>query len=288
MVRSLPQTDGPSFRTFPADTLPLDSEGCTLEAGSVVMRLQPAAAFELHHDGRRPMLVFAFGAAQGMAQNEDGQARAVASRAGSFALLRPGVRSNYRNSEPLEVLTIAYAPETAVGAAPLAEPEGARLDPGVRALAHEVRRVMLQEAFPDHDYIEALALAMLARAVQVADGAAPQRGQGMIAPFKLRRVVAHIDDRLAEKITVEELARVAGLSTAHFARAFRQTMGEAPHHFILSRRIARVRELLTDAALDLATVAFRAGFSSHAHMTSAFQKQMGLSPAAYRAALAAG
>lgn len=287
MAFSVARTNVPAPRAFPAGGLAADAQVLTLEANSVVMRLQPPAAFELRYDGQRPMLVFAFGAAQGTALIEGGQARAVASRAGTFALLRPGVTSCFRHPDPLEVLAVAYDADAPAGQAPFAEPEGDVADPGVRALAHEARRVMLQEAFPDRDYIEALGRAMLARAVQVVDGAAPQRGRGLIAPFKLRRVIGHIEARLADKITVQELAEVADLSTAHFARAFRQTTGEAPHHFILSRRIARVRDLLDETTLDLATVAFRAGFSSHAHMTSAFQKQMGMSPAAYRAATAA-
>jgi AraC family transcriptional regulator len=107
-----------------------------------------------------------------------------------------------------------------------------------------------------------------------------------ISPFKLRRVVEHIEARLDSRIPVQELAELAGLSTAHFARAFRQATGEAPHNFILNRRVARVQELLRDTELDLATVAARAGFASHAHMSNVFRRRTSLAPTAYRAALA--
>ena len=105
-----------------------------------------------------------------------------------------------------------------------------------------------------------------------------------LSPFRLRRVVDHIEARLDSRITVAELAELAELSTAHFTRTFRQATGEAPHRFILSRRIARVRQLLRDPTLDLATVAIRAGFSSHAHMSSVFRRLIGVAPTAYRAA----
>lgn len=286
MLRSAARAKVPAIEASAATAMSASAQVLTLKANSVVMRLQPPAAFELNYDGQRPVLVFAFGPVRGAAVIEGGQSRTVDSRAGTFALLRPGVRSSFSHPDPLEVLAVAYDADAPAGQAPFAEPSGDVADPGVRALAQEARRVMLQEAFPDRDYMEALGRAMLARAVQVVDGGAPQRGRGLIAPFRMRRVLDHIESRLAEKITVEDLAQVADLSPAHFARAFRQTAGEAPHHFILSRRIARVRELLRDPGLDLATVAFRAGFSSHAHMTSAFRKQMGVSPAAYRAATA--
>ncbi|WP_374573992.1 helix-turn-helix domain-containing protein [Phenylobacterium sp.] len=286
MLRSIARASGPANGPLAAANAPAAAEALSFQANSVTLRLQPAAAFELRHDGERPMLAFAFGAAQGEAAVEGGRPRAVSSRAETFALLRPGVRSVFRHPDPLEVLTLAYD-ETALADHPEpGEPSGDIADPGVRALAHEARRVLLQEAVPDRDYLEAIGQAMLARAVQVIDGGAPQRGRGLIAPFRMRRVLEHIESRLDEKISVGELAQVAGLSEAHFARAFRHTMGEAPHRFILSRRIERVRELLGRTDLDLASVAFRAGFSSHAHMTSAFHRQLGMSPAAYRAALA--
>ncbi|MFN3520957.1 MAG: helix-turn-helix domain-containing protein [Phenylobacterium sp.] len=259
----------------------------SLKANSVLMRLQPPSAFELRYEGDRPLLIYAFGAVQGTAVIEGGRARPVASRAGTFALLRPGVRSSFSHPEPLEVLAVAYDPDAPAGVAPPGEPAGELADAGMRNLAHEARRVLLEEARPDSDYLEALGRAMLARAVQVADGSAPQRGRGLIAPFKMRRVLEHIDANLPERLSVQDLAQVADLSPSHFARAFRQTTGEAPHHYILSRRIEKVREFLHETDLDLATVAFRAGFSSHAHMTSAFRKQMGMSPTAYRAAVTA-
>jgi AraC family transcriptional regulator len=133
----------------------------------------------------------------------------------------------------------------------------------------------------------ALGKAMLARALQVIDQGAPPRGRVALSPFRLRRVVDHVEARLDSRITVQDLADLAQLSTAHFTRAFRQATGEAPHHFILSRRVARVRQLLRDSALDLTTVAIRAGFSSHAHMTSVFRRLTGVAPAAYRAAAGA-
>ena len=92
----------------------------------------------------------------------------------------------------------------------------------------------------------------------------------------------HIDSRLSERITVNELATVAGLSRGYFSRAFHAETGESPHNFILTRRLEAVRQQLDDGADDLALVAARTGFSSHGHMTTAFGHAFGVSPRAYR------
>ena len=259
----------------PADALVAQSSRIvTVQAGAVIVRHQPPGPFELDYDGGRPVLLFSFGAV-------GGHGSGPACRADSFALLRPGGAISLSHPDPVEVMAVAFEPQ-ALPASAEAPPFDV-VDPGVRALAHELRRVLMQEAEPDRAYLEAVGRAMLVRAVYVLAHRDPGATRALIAPFKLRRVVEHIEAHLAEPITVAELAGISDLSTAYFARLFRQATGEAPHAFILSRRVARVQEMLGETALDLATVAYRAGFSSHAHMTTAFKRKLGLSPAAYRA-----
>lgn len=259
-----------------------------------------AVSFELgsvdgcwSYDGVRPQLRLTFDAGQGIAAFQDAAARGVACSPGSFALLVPGMRVRIRHDRPFEILALTFGPDALAGrtdlgaglAATFGDPSVRTMDPGVWTLAVEARRVLVEEPAPDRGYMAALGEAMLARALQVIGQGAPHRGRAAISPFRLRRVIDHIEARLDGKVTVRELAFLAELSTAHFTRAFRQATGEAPHRFILSRRIARVRELLRDSTLDLTTVAVRAGFSSHAHMTSAFRRLTGPAPAAYRAAV---
>lgn len=259
-----------------ADVLiPTAARTVTVQAGGVIVRHQPPGPFDLAYDGARPVLLFSFGAV-------GGHGHGPACRADSFALLRPGGPVELNHPDPVEVLAFAFEPRSmppSLEATPFD-----MVDPGVRALAHEARRILLQEEAPDRDYLEALGRAVLVRAMHVIERRDPAGARALIAPFKLRRVVEHIETHLADTITVAELAAISDLSTAYFARLFRQATGETPHAFILSRRVARVQELLADPDLDLATVAYRAGFSSHAHMTTAFKRKLGLSPVAYRTA----
>ena len=99
---------------------------------------------------------------------------------------------------------------------------------------------------------------------------------------RLRRVLDHISVHLADEITVAELARVAGLSTFHFARMFALAVGISPNRYV-SR--LRLEQAMADAAagkLSLAQIAFKSGFSSQASFTRAFRRATGITPGEYR------
>lgn len=124
-----------------------------------------------------------------------------------------------------------------------------------------------------------LADAMLARVpvVQV-DG-------GGLAAWRLRRVEGFAGANLGRTIRLAELAQVAGLSTFHFSRAFRQTTGHAPQAWLLRQRLERAQELLAGGGLPLPDAAIEAGFCSHAHLTATFRRLLGTTPSAWRATL---
>jgi AraC family transcriptional regulator len=277
----------------PAEPPPATQSGAlAFDADAVLFELG-AVGPHWSYDALRPQLRFTFDGGRASAAFQDAPARGVTCSPGSFLVLTPGMRVRTHHDNPLEILALTFGPDALAGRSDLSaslaaiagEPPVRSLDPGVWTLAVEARRVLVEEPHPDPGYMAALGKAMLARALQVIERGAPPRGRTAISPFRLRRVIDHIEVRLGSKITVQELANLAELSAAHFTRAFRQATGEAPHHFVLSRRIVRVRELLRDPQLDLTTVAIRAGFSSHAHMTSVFRRLTGLTPAAYRAAV---
>lgn len=115
-------------------------------------------------------------------------------------------------------------------------------------------------------------------------GAADPRASacGGLSPWRERRVVEYLEARLAEDMSLAELAAVAGLSPNHFCTAFRITMGEPPHRWLVRRRIERARDLLADPRLSVTDVALAVGFGSSAHFATAFRKIVGTTPSAYR------
>jgi AraC family transcriptional regulator len=101
-----------------------------------------------------------------------------------------------------------------------------------------------------------------------------------LAPKTERRVLAHIQAHLATGILLADLARVAGLSPFHFARAFRASIGETPHRFIVRQRVERAQELLRTGGqcISLTDAALQAGFSSQSHLTRCFREVCGMTP----------
>jgi AraC-like DNA-binding protein len=107
------------------------------------------------------------------------------------------------------------------------------------------------------------------------------RIRGGLSPKTLRRVRDHIVANLGQKITNEALARVANLSPSHFARAFKDTQGVAPHRYILECRVNRTQELLA-TELSLSEIAVEVGFADQSHFTRWFREFVGMTPGTYR------
>ena len=107
------------------------------------------------------------------------------------------------------------------------------------------------------------------------------RIRGGLSPKTLRRVQDHIAANLGQKITNEALAQVANLSPSHFARAFKDSQGVAPHRYILECRVKRTQELLA-TELSLSEIAVEVGFADQSHLTRWFRELVGATPGSYR------
>jgi AraC family transcriptional regulator len=109
----------------------------------------------------------------------------------------------------------------------------------------------------------------------------PLRNQGLDRR-RLTRVVRHIESHLEADLTIARLAKVASLSPFHFARAFKSAVGQAPHRYVVARRIERAKELLKRADRSLLDVAIALNFTTQANFTRAFRRSTGLTPGRYR------
>ena len=101
--------------------------------------------------------------------------------------------------------------------------------------------------------------------------------------WRLKRVVEYVDLHLSEKITLAELAGVAGLSRMHFASQFRAATNLRPHEFILRRRVLRAQELLQNTTTPIVEIALTVGFQTQAHFTTIFKRFVGSTPNRWRA-----
>ena len=92
------------------------------------------------------------------------------------------------------------------------------------------------------------------------------------------------DARYCEPLKVDDLARAASMSRAHFSRAFRRAFGESPHAYLLTRRLERAAALLRTTDRSVTDVCFLVGLQSVGSFTTSFSRTYGRSPTAYRAA----
>jgi AraC-like DNA-binding protein len=106
--------------------------------------------------------------------------------------------------------------------------------------------------------------------------------RGGLAPWQLRRVHEFIHANLAGSPSIEQLASETGLSSSHFARAFKQTTGLAPHRWLLQQRIERAKELLQRHDLTLSDIALMCGFVDQSHFTRVFTQLESNSPGKWR------
>jgi AraC-like DNA-binding protein len=90
------------------------------------------------------------------------------------------------------------------------------------------------------------------------------------------------DRRYADALTVTDMARAAHLSRAHFSRAFRRAFGDAPHQYLLTRRLERAAALLRTTDWSVADVCVAVGLTSVGSFTTSFGRLFGKTPTAYR------
>jgi len=98
------------------------------------------------------------------------------------------------------------------------------------------------------------------------------------SPGAIAAAIEYIHAHLAEELRLGDLAAVAGLSTHHFARQFRRSVGLPPHQYVVAERVEWAKRLLVEGRLSPAQVALRVGFADQSHFTRHFKRLVGVTP----------
>ena len=105
---------------------------------------------------------------------------------------------------------------------------------------------------------------------------------------RLLRALEYIAHRFMTPLTLDELAREAGISRFHFTRLFKAKLGLSPHQYVVQLRLDHAKGLLTETDLSVVQIAVACGYAHDGHFAAGFQRRFGVSPSAFRKAVALG
>ncbi|SON54008.1 Bacillibactin transport regulator [Hartmannibacter diazotrophicus] len=114
------------------------------------------------------------------------------------------------------------------------------------------------------------------------NGTGARVASGGLARWQIKRVEAHIEDRISHSISVDELARLANLSTSYFSTAFKVSFGVSPHTYVVRRRVEHAKARMLETNAPLCEIALDCGMADQAHLSRVFRRMTGATPSAWR------
>lgn len=150
-------------------------------------------------------------------------------------------------------------------------------------IATDARRVVREIRRPDalsELALEALALEMMVGAARLDR---PDRSAEGLSPW-FRRAEAYVHDNFRQTPRIADVAEAAGIHPAHLASVFRDVYDEPLGTYLRRLRVEWVADRLVETDEPIGTLAFRAGYADQPHLTRAFKRHTGWTPAAYRRA----
>ena len=105
---------------------------------------------------------------------------------------------------------------------------------------------------------------------------------GRLSPSKLRQVIDYIQENLERDLSLTQLAKIAYVSSHHFGKLFKQSMGVTPHQYVMKCRIEKAKQLLVNRQITIAEVSLATGFCHQSHFNNVFRRHTTVTPRQYR------
>jgi len=157
-------------------------------------------------------------------------------------------------------------------------------DPVLEQICAGIRQALNDPGSSAVLYVEHMlhaAAAHLVRRYSSLPGLSPE-AESSLSERQLVRTREIIEERLAERITLADIAAEFGLGADHFGRLFKRASGATLYQYVIRCRVNRARQLLAETDTPIIEIAHDCGFADQVHLTRAFRRLVGTTPAAYR------
>jgi AraC family transcriptional regulator len=157
-------------------------------------------------------------------------------------------------------------------------------DPVISALLALLRDELLRRHTPSTMLVQGLASSLAVHLVRayLSDAPARPHAHGGLPAFKINRALSAMQTRLRDDLDLGRLARDAGLSDAHFSRAFKRSTGFTPSQYFTRMRMEQARRLLRETHEPVIHVGLEVGYASPSHFAQVFKREVGVLPSEYR------
>ena len=158
------------------------------------------------------------------------------------------------------------------------------IDPNFNHLILSILPAMENPQHTSQLFVDQVMLALLIYSAQAFGGmqARVRIARGGLAPWQMRRATELLRERLDGEVSLPEVAAECKLSVSHFARSFKQAIGQTPHRWLLDRRVDEAKNLMLHSGMRLSEIALDCGFGDQTSFNRAFKKIAGTSPGDWR------
>jgi AraC family transcriptional regulator len=158
----------------------------------------------------------------------------------------------------------------------------ARLDSCVWSLAETLWETCRRPLVPVASFVEGIGIALVSRVLeqQFRSPTVTAKAEPVLPQSVLQRLLAHVESHLDTGVSVDDLAKLAGVCVNHFGRMFKNATGASPSQFILKCRVEKGLELLRTGEFRVADAAYQVGFCDQSHFHRHCRKFFGLTPKA--------
>lgn len=206
-----------------------------------------------------------------------------------FRICPPGAGNQWSRLSSCDIVNL-FVPRSLVDslgalrdtAAPLAL--GASHFMSDRYVMETVRHLLNAEAMAgplQAQYCDGLVTALLSYLLEHYSQPSAPAQASTLGGARLRRVLAHMEQHLADGVTNQQLAGLCAMSSAHFSREFHAALGLPPHRYLMKLRLEKARAMLTVGHHAVADIAEACGFHDASHLSRTFSRHFGAPPARF-------